>query len=394
MAVTSFNAIASGGDSTTYYVASQGGTYASTISPGFYETNFIGQLGVNIGGQSIPPGSGRVVTISTSNPSIVWSASPIFSSWNLVSNGFTPGGAPFGEAARISEYGPAGYVISDGGTAYATSLNGTTWTLRNSLFSLQTPAASPFTYIAGKYVFDGGFFGSGAIATSTDGVNWTTRNVGFGSTAVRKVVYGNGIFVAAGGGQRSAGSSNEGASWTDTGAYINGLSVLGLGFANNNFFYFASNSSTRVGSGFSWTTRISNVSFAQWSVAYGNPFYVVGASGGRVYVSTNLTSWTERTTGFPSEITSMNYVKGFFVAGGRNSSSEGKFYISTNTVDWTLVSAAPGSSVILKESTYDSANDKFIGFSNAGQIYNIGTENQIFPEYLGLKKIEKTINLT
>ena len=39
---------------------------------------------------------------------------------------------------------------------------------------------------------------SGKLTTSTDGTTWTTRTSGFGTTLIRGVTYGDGLYVAVG----------------------------------------------------------------------------------------------------------------------------------------------------------------------------------------------------
>ena len=74
-----------------------------------------------------------------------------------------------------------------------TSTDGTTWTTRTSGFG--TTTIRGVTYGDGLYVAVGD---SGKLTTSTDGTTWTTRTSGFASTNIKGVTHGDGLYVAVG----------------------------------------------------------------------------------------------------------------------------------------------------------------------------------------------------
>ena len=158
-------------------------------------------------------------------------------------------------------------------TSIQAANDGTTWTTRTSGFG--TTSIRGVTYGDGLYVAVGL---SGKMTTSTDGTTWTTRTSGFGTSAIVGVTYGDGLYVAVGDGGDLT-TSTDGTTWT-----------------------------TRT-SGFG-TTSIK-------AVTYGDGLYVAVGNDGKLTTSTDGATWTTRTSGFgTSAILGVTYGDGLYVAVG------------------------------------------------------------------------------
>ncbi|MDR0315492.1 MAG: putative Ig domain-containing protein [Treponema sp.] len=160
------------------------------------------------------------------------------------------------------------------------------------------------------------------MATSTDGATWTGATNSIFSAApaggtyngyntIRKVVFGNNMWIAVGEEGRMATSTN-GTTWTK---------VIGSGFDS---------------------TIFSGI----YCLAYdGSGRWVAGGYGGKMSTSTNGTSWTSvgNSTFGDSNITSVAYGNGKWIAVGAN---DGKMATSTNGTTWTAVNSKVGDSII------------------------------------------------
>lgn len=131
-----------------------------------------------------------------------------------------------------------------GGGEVRTSTNGTTWTTR-------TLAVNTGIYglAYGNGIFVAGGDG-GVIQTSTDGITWTSRTSNFGTGRIRKVLYGDGGFLAVGqdgGASTSHVVSTDGITWT-TRTNTFGTSTLFAGiFGNGLFIIGGQNNTSAVG---------------------------------------------------------------------------------------------------------------------------------------------------
>ena len=165
----------------------------------------------------------------------------------------------------------------------------TTWTVGSSPFNVPLTV----TYGAGVFLAAGGTNGA---ATSTDGVTWTSRNPNFSpAQAIYGSDFGGGIFIIGG----DAGGI---ATSTD---------------------------------GITWTIRTSGTTSAIEAVAYGNSLYVFGGAGGILKTSTNAITWTTRTPGTTQQINEVKYLNSQWVYVGNNNT----LATSTDAITWTRRSA-------------------------------------------------------
>ena len=111
----------------------------------------------------------------------------------------------------------------------------------------------------------------------TGGITWTTRTSGFGSTRIRGVTHGDGLYVAVG----------------DSG-------VL-----------------TTSPDGTTWTSRTSGLGSYIFGVTYGDGLYVAVGYSGTLTTSPDGTTWTSRTSGFGTAyIRGVTHGDGLYVAVG------------------------------------------------------------------------------
>lgn len=177
------------------------------------------------------------------------------------------------------------------------------------------------------------------------GATWTTQNSNFGTTSIRSIAYGNGLWIA-GGDLGQIRTSTNAITWTTatsfgvppifvgSGQYADTVRSIDYG---QGFFIAAGNSGNifRSTDSISWTsvTTISgnpNIN----EIAYGNGLWVGVGYGGLAIRSTNGITWTTQTSNFGSvRINSVAYGSGKWIAVGETSGSSGRE--TTDGITWT-----------------------------------------------------------
>ena len=156
------------------------------------------------------------------------------------------------------------------------------------------------------------------VTTSTDGTTWTTRTSGFGTTSIRGVTYGDGLYVAVGD-DGTLTTSTDGTTWTTRTSGFGTTSIRGVGYGDGLYVAVgASGKLTNSTDGTTWTTRTSGFgSTAIYGVTYGDGVYVAVGLSGTLTNSTDGTTWTSRTSGFGTNIIrGVGYGDGLYVAVG------------------------------------------------------------------------------
>jgi hypothetical protein len=265
----------------------------------------------------------------------------------------------------MTDVNPIGMKILANQTGVITAgTGGTSWTAQTST------AAADFgyysvTYGNGVFVAVGGNNSTaGAVQTSPDGINWTARTSTAASTYWISVTYGNGVFVAVGGGNLTTGSiqtSPDGINWTARTSIASGL---GSGWSSvtygNGLFVAVARTVSTAGAvqtspdGITWTARTSTAAAAGsgWrSVNYGNGVFVAVGGGsstaGAVQTSPDGINWTARTSisGGVTGWYSVTYGNGVFVAVGFGGGS-GYVQTSTDGIAWTARAFTSGDNSI------------------------------------------------
>lgn len=181
------------------------------------------------------------------------------------------------------------------------------------------------------------------------------------SSSIQDIVYGNGKFVTVG--LYSTMYSEDGVTWNVGTSVGNLKSVI---YANNKFVASGTNKNTICSSedGITWTRNWSYSSdYYGCGIAYGNGVYAVAGyysgSGGRIYISENLTDWTLGISA-TNEFFDIAYGKGKFVAVGQS----GTIFTSEDAITWTQ-QTSPYTNRI---ETVEFVNDKFVAGTIGGSV--------------------------
>lgn len=163
--------------------------------------------------------------------------------------------------------------------------------------------------------------GTGAITTTSAETafniqqnlngNWTPSQA-FGTSNMRSVFFGNGLFLAGG----AYGSySTNGTSWTTISSGV-GPTVY---FAYGNSAYVVGGAVGEIKSStdlITWTARTSNTSTGITCMGFGNGLFLYGTSNGGLGTSTDGTTWTARTSGSTNDIFAVGYFNNQYFAIG------------------------------------------------------------------------------
>jgi hypothetical protein len=149
------------------------------------------------------------------------------------------------------------------------------------------------------------------ISQSLNG-NWTPSQP-FGTTNMVILRFGNGLFLA-GGGQTS--SSASGASWSSVST---GITSARLSFGNG--VYVAGGNAGEIKSStdlITWTGRTSNTATTIITINFGNGLFLYGTANGGLGTSTDGITWTARTSGSTNDILDIGYFNNQYVFVGYN----------------------------------------------------------------------------
>jgi hypothetical protein len=224
-------------------------------------------------------------------------------------------------------------------TSIKAANDGTTWTTRTSGFG--TTSIRGVTYGDGLYVAVGF---SGTLTTSTDGITWTTRTSGFGATRIYGVTYGDGLYVAVG----SSGTlttSTDGITWTTRTSGFGATYINGVTYGDGLYVAVGNDGDLKTSTdGTTWTSRTSGFGSTYIrGVTYGDGLYVAVGDSGTLTTSTDGINWTTRTSGFVvTRIYGVTYGDGLYVAVGES----GKLTTSTDGTTWTSRTSGFGSTYI------------------------------------------------
>ena len=160
----------------------------------------------------------------------------------------------------------------------------------------------------------------GMVWTSPDGENWKLDSIGI-SQILNSVVWGNNMFVAAGGGSYfdsgRIASSPDGKKWNVI-TVDPGASITGLTFGDGKFVAVSYLGSVFISTdGITWTRRNSFVSYLK-AVAHGDYHFVAVGNFGEITSSIDGISWTHKESGAYPNIYCTAYGNGQFVSAGDN----------------------------------------------------------------------------
>lgn len=161
-----------------------------------------------------------------------------------------------------------------------TSTDGITWTNRTSTFGNGTVYGIEYgnnVYVAVAAL---NFSGGGEVRTSTNGITWTTRTLAV-NTGIYGLAYGNGIFVAGGDGGRIQ-TSTDGITWTSRTSNFGTGRIRKVLYGDGGFLAVgqdggASTSHVVSTDGITWTTRTNTFGTSTlWAGTFGNGLFVIG----------------------------------------------------------------------------------------------------------------------
>lgn len=273
-----------------------------------------------------------VGTVRSSTDTITW-----VSNQSIGNGPFTHIGNPliFGKGLFIA--GSAGVLKS--------STDGVNWTTRLGV----TSGLSCLSFDGTTFFADGSFPGYHFV--STDGITWTSRYRNFGAGAIKSIVYGNGLFVAAAD-HAAVIKSTDGITWVRTEPFGSNT-LYGLGYNGNKFILSIPNSAFLLTStdAITWT----NSGTTGVPMAYGgavvrhtagvtsNAMLSVGhvpvSITGAFSYSTDGVTWSNQGNAFGwGDLLTIAYGNGIYLAAGSNT-----LISSTDAITW-VTKAAPTSS--------------------------------------------------
>jgi hypothetical protein len=263
-------------------------------------------------------------------------------------------------------YGSAGYLalrlavnnITDTNVYLQSSTDGVNWIDQSHNMTIPFAYIRNIRYVNGKYFIfgDNGDAGSTLyISHSTDMVNWTNwsdNTISFGSIA--DITYSNNrwLMIVNEGFDSYIKSSTNLTTWTNVHtrsrpgadwflAYESFVTtgtntvVVGWGFDQSPgvyvpFFAYSTNGTTWTGGSIGALGGSAALNVQALDVAFSGSIYVMVGTKGMIYTSTNFTTWTARTSGTTTDLYSVSYANGQFVAYGTNT-----LLTSTDGITWT-----------------------------------------------------------
>lgn len=277
----------------------------------------------------------------------------LFAEVGLIENGihdgryWLPRSAGFGASAvRSLSYANGLWFAGGADGKLATSPDGLNWTARDVGFGtvgvVRRVVFGNGTYVAVGYDSSGESYKAGFISSSTDGVTWTARSHTFSTAGLMDATYFSGRFVVCGWGGM-VGYSSDGVNWTKvTAPYAGDLpffwlghngSTLMMGCHMDAILYSSSN-----GTSWTWHQSASLGAGQMNAIVVNNGLYVCVGLSGKIYTATSPTSsWTLRTSNTTASLQSVTYGNGRFVAVGDRS-----VVTSPDGINWTAYANAYG----------------------------------------------------
>jgi hypothetical protein len=271
-------------------------------------------------------------------------------------------------AANIRSVGYVGstyYAGTNTNGYYATSSDGSTWTLKRDAGGLGFFA---FFNVNGKTVATG----DGGITILSGGTREAYQpNFSFVTTSTgidgKSVAYnGSNQFVMV----SSTGlpfTSTDGENWTAQ-ALPSSATMVGsasVSYLNGNYLIHGNNGTTSIftsSDGVAWTAQTTPSSAGLNSMAFGASTYVAVGAGGNVFSSTDLATWTSRSAG-ANLFNDVIFDNSLFVAVG----ASGAIYTSPDGSTWTSRSA--GANQFFRVLWAAGSINLFVAIGAGGAVY-------------------------
>ena len=263
-------------------------------------------------------------------------------------------------------YGSAGYLalrlaannIADTTVYLQSSTDGVNWINQSHNITIPFAYIRDIKYVNGKYFIlgDDGVAGSTLyISHSTDMVNWTNWSDNtISSGSIADITYSNNLWliIINEGFDSYIRSSTNLTTWTNRStrsrpaadwfvayeAFVTtGTNTVVVGWGLDQspgvyvpFFAYSTNGTTWTGGILGPNGGSAALNVRPLDVAYSGSTYVMVGTGGMIYTSTNMSTWTARTSGTTADLYSVSYANSQFVAYGNNT-----LLTSTNGTTWT-----------------------------------------------------------
>jgi hypothetical protein len=226
---------------------------------------------------------------------------------------------------QISAISAITTMVYDEGIPITNGIAG--WGAQTSGFGTTTIRA--LAYGAGLFVAVGD---SGKLFTSPDGVTWTSRTSTFGATNINAITYGGGLFVI-GGDAGAMATSPDGITWTSRTSGFGATNIRCLGYG----------------------------------LTAGANLWAAGGDAGKLFTSADATAWTGRTSGFTTNaifgVAFGSNLVPLWVAVGANSVAA----TSPDGTTWTVnTSLANGLAPNYRGLAFGAAGFVVVGESNGG----------------------------
>ena len=206
----------------------------------------------------------------------------------------------FGGAAHAICWNGTKFVCSSNSSnKFATSTNGTTWTISTGTISgAPTIAWDGTKFVAGAV--------NGTTSRSSDGVTWTASAVitSWGNNFVRSIVWNGSYFLAVGDASRAA-TSSDGITWVSRTsgmtAITGGSNIVAAAWNGSTWLAASNNTGVKVVTspdGITWTSRSANLTATPWgntlvtAIMWDGTNFIAGGTNGQLAFSPDGINWT------------------------------------------------------------------------------------------------------
>jgi hypothetical protein len=182
---------------------------------------------------------------------------------------------------------------------FATSTNGTSWTISTgTITGADTIAWDGTKFVAGAV--------NGTTSRSTDGVTWTASAVitSWGNNFVRDIVWNGSYFLAVGNASRAA-TSPDGVTWTSRTAGMTaitgGANIVATAWSGSTWLAASNTTSAKIvisTDGITWTNSSANLTATPWgntlatAVMWDGSKFILGGTNGQLAFSPDGINWT------------------------------------------------------------------------------------------------------
>jgi len=263
-------------------------------------------------------------------------------------------------------FGGGRFVVVGNSSNVVTTPDGVTWVRH----SHSGGAYSGVSYLNGTFIA-AGYSGGARLMTSADGTSWAQRFHSADMNSLQATAYGNGVYVAVGGGAfgQSIATSSDAMSWTPgvvptRTPSIGNLTAVAFG---NGVFVSTTEHGWALTSedGRNWIIGDEAVAYNNYlTLKFGNGIFVAVGYGGRVLTSVDGRTWVLRQIGLAELFSDVAFAQDTFVAVG----NAGALATSRDGAHWVLRSS--GTTKHLRGIAF--GGDQFVAAGFSGALIPVG----------------------